>query len=75
MDLLVDKEVELGDKVSFRKGSICTTYPLNDFKNYKGEDRDNTITNGVVIDKTHKYALLPTVLVKDNDKVVCVRCC
>lgn len=73
-NMFIDKDVKIGEKVTFTKGIICTTYPLSDFKNYNGEQRCNNLYEGVVIDKTHKYALLPTVLVKNEDNVVCVRC-
>jgi len=65
---------KIGDKINnIKSSSVCTTYPLSDFENYKNQKRNNEITKGIVIDITPEYALLKTILVEYNNEVIAVR--
>ena len=73
-NIMICRDLNIGDRVNnIQKGRICTTYPLTDFKNYNGQERNNDISEGVIIDITPKYAVLETVLIENNGNVVAVR--
>jgi len=66
--------IQLGDKYKIQnRGSICTTYPLNDFENYDNENRDNEITEGMIIDILPLLDMRTLLIKNDTGSVVVVR--
>lgn len=73
-NIMICRDLNIGDEINnIQAGRICTTYPLQDFKNYNKEPRNNSITEGVIVDITPDFAILKTLLVKNNNEVCCVR--
>jgi hypothetical protein len=73
-DILTNHYFFIGDVVTNIVDSrVCTTYPLEDFKSYSGQIRNNNIGSGKIINITPKFAPLKTILVEKDNMVIAVR--
>lgn len=70
--------MKLNDVIELNKrGAICTTYPLNEFRCYLGEERNNNIQKGMIIE-AKKFCFMSgmhSLLIKDfeTDRVCVYR--
>jgi hypothetical protein len=73
-NIMVCSDYAIGDKVTnIQHGRICDTYPLDSFLNYKGQERNNLIKEGVVLDIHDIQWCLKTLLIEKDGAVCCVR--
>jgi hypothetical protein len=68
--------MKVGDDIQIKQGRVCTTFPLSDFNYYMGEERDNTMSEGTIIDaKCFVDNTMHSLLIKNirTDRVCVVR--
>ena len=65
--------MKIGNIIQIKEGRVCTTFPLEDFKCYMLEERNNNMKSGTVIEAKNWVFDSYSVLVKDFEtEEVCV---